>query len=136
MRFAIQLYIRIDIKDKAAIWQPVQLQDGNNFGMIIFWSIHCGSNSFDVFAQDYIEAWNQRGNKIVHVFRGKQHHEMRIQVPNLLPFEPAWNDEEFLRVLKVHYGVFRGRKGFVAKLAPKTLACIAVVKVPTPPPGA
>jgi hypothetical protein len=97
--------------------------------MAVFWSMHYFSTSFDTFIQDYLEAWNQRGNTVVHVFSGKQHSEMYIPSLNRRPFQHAWNDEELLRVLKVHYGVFRARKGMMARMTPKKLAYIAIVKV-------
>ena len=103
--------------------------------MILFWSAHYLTVDFDVFELDYVEAWNQQpdveDNQIVRLFFGKHSHVMRLgwsRESNLVN-NYSWNDEELLRVLRVHYGVFLGRKGLRRKFYPRELSHIAIVKV-------
>jgi hypothetical protein len=115
-------------------WGPL-LRDGGKFGMILFWSAYYLTIDFDIFELDYVEAWNQQPQsqetRMVCLFFGKHSHIMHLG--ELRHSNTAsggqWDDAELIRVLRVHYGVFLGRKGLRRKFYPRELSHIAIVKV-------
>src|ERR1700737_941409 len=117
------------------LWQPLICQTGN-FGMILFWCAHFIRESFDVFEHDYLEAWN-RVNQIsddqsmfIHLFSRNRRQEMYIKDPQAgEQLGNVWSDCKLLRMMRVHWGLFKGRTGFVGLLSPHSLAYVAVVKV-------
>lgn len=116
------LILTLTVQVLINFWAKV-LRSKSRLGLIMFWSIHHATTEYIIFEEDYIEAWNQRGNVIVPLFFESQHHEMHIQK------WPAWDDAVLLRVLKAHFRVFQRRKGVIGILSPKTLNHIVVVKV-------
>jgi hypothetical protein len=71
-----------------------------------------------VFLQDYLEAYNQHGTDLIHVFSGAGQHEMHI--------DRHGTDKEFLLLLRLHMRLFELQKGLGSLLTLREISSVAI----------